>query len=248
MSSRLALGLLALSVSATVQASYIQLTYGGDTYNYSDCAGNYCSGGPYSLTATIDLAPGTNLISLPQGTNINADITSFTMADGSGFEITNASPGESGVFQLGTDASGNVLSWSFDVCAAPPYLLPGSSAAAACLETYFIPSYPQADDQTSWSDGSNNGECFSYGAGSLAVVQGSGCLGTVTPTAVSSSAPEPSPFALLGAALLILYSARTLWTNWTAIDPSPTAAATRFMLPERTSPTAKTPGRLVSSK
>src|ERR1700688_4702281 len=32
-----------------------------------------------------------------------------------------------------------------------------------------------------------------------------------------------------------------------AIEPSPTAAATRFTLPERTSPTAKTPGRLVSS-
>src|ERR1700722_4461376 len=31
------------------------------------------------------------------------------------------------------------------------------------------------------------------------------------------------------------------------IDPSPTAAATRFTLPDRTSPTAKTPGRLVSS-
>ncbi len=63
-----------------------------------------------------------------------------------------------------------------------------------------------------------------------------------------SGVPEPSSFVLLGAALLVLYSARTLWTNWTAIDPSPTAAATRFMLPERTSPTAKIPGRLVSSK
>ena len=32
-----------------------------------------------------------------------------------------------------------------------------------------------------------------------------------------------------------------------AIEPSPTAEATRFTLPERTSPTADTPGRLVSS-
>jgi hypothetical protein len=61
------------------------------------------------------------------------------------------------------------------------------------------------------------------------------------------SVPEPSSFALLGVALLV-YSARTLWTNCTAIDPSPTAAATRFMLPDRTSPTANTPGRLVSSR
>ena len=34
----------------------------------------------------------------------------------------------------------------------------------------------------------------------------------------------------------------------TAIDPSPTADATRFTLPARTSPTAKTPGRLVSNR
>ena len=33
-----------------------------------------------------------------------------------------------------------------------------------------------------------------------------------------------------------------------AIDPSPTAEATRLMLPQRTSPTANTPGRLVSSR
>ncbi len=43
------------------------------------------------------------------------------------------------------------------------------------------------------------------------------------------------------------YSAKTRCTNWTAMDPSPTAAATRFKLPARTSPTANTPGRLVSS-
>src|SRR5437899_12713986 len=37
-------------------------------------------------------------------------------------------------------------------------------------------------------------------------------------------------------------------TNWTAIDPSPTAEATRLTEPERTSPAANTPGRLVSSR
>ena len=37
-------------------------------------------------------------------------------------------------------------------------------------------------------------------------------------------------------------------TNWTAIDPSPTAEATRLTEPDRTSPAANTPGRLVSSR
>src|SRR4029453_4197773 len=42
--------------------------------------------------------------------------------------------------------------------------------------------------------------------------------------------------------------ARCSWTNWTAIDPSPTAAAQRLLDPERTSPAAKMPGTLVSSR
>ena len=43
------------------------------------------------------------------------------------------------------------------------------------------------------------------------------------------------------------HSARTRWTDCTQTEPSPTADATRFTLPARTSPTAKTPGRLVSN-
>src|SRR3989441_13130787 len=42
-------------------------------------------------------------------------------------------------------------------------------------------------------------------------------------------------------------AARCAWTNCTAIDPSPTAAAQRLLEPERTSPAAKMPGTLVSS-
>ena len=42
--------------------------------------------------------------------------------------------------------------------------------------------------------------------------------------------------------------ARRWWTSRTAIEPSPTAEATRLTEPEWTSPTAKIPGRLVSRK
>src|SRR6266446_609360 len=40
---------------------------------------------------------------------------------------------------------------------------------------------------------------------------------------------------------------RYSWTERTAAEPSPTAAATRLVDPERTSPTANNPGRLVSN-
>ncbi len=42
------------------------------------------------------------------------------------------------------------------------------------------------------------------------------------------------------------YSSSTRCTNEIAIDPSPTADATRFTLPDRTSPTANIRGLLVS--
>ena len=43
------------------------------------------------------------------------------------------------------------------------------------------------------------------------------------------------------------HSASRRWTSATAIDPSPMAAEQRLTDPQRTSPAAKTPGRLVSS-
>src|SRR3954464_15946900 len=43
-------------------------------------------------------------------------------------------------------------------------------------------------------------------------------------------------------------AARCLCTNCTAMEPSPTAAAQRFVEPERTSPAAKMPGTVVSSR
>src|SRR5438094_8451070 len=41
--------------------------------------------------------------------------------------------------------------------------------------------------------------------------------------------------------------ARLMWTPATAMPPSPTAAAQRLTDPDRTSPAAKMPGRLVSN-
>ena len=56
------------------------------------------------------------------------------------------------------------------------------------------------------------------------------------------------PMALAYAAGALGHPARRWWTSRTAIEPSPTAEATRLIEPECTSPTAKMPGRLVSRK
>jgi hypothetical protein len=428
------LGLLGLTLPGSLRADTIY-TYQGAQYNVSSgCAGSYCSGGPYGLVATFAVAAGTPLTSL-NNVDITADVTSFSFSDGSGFVITQADNTFSDQFIISTDANENITIWTLNVCTTPPYFAPGSSAGGACMDTYWIPSYPQVLDRTSWTDGSEDGQCFAYGQG---VVQSSNCLGNFVTTLPGSTTPEPSNLVLIGAGLLgllayrekiakapmatlllcamaastatmhagitytytgdplsadppntfapfttsdsvtgsftlasalgaslpltditssviafsfsdvletfnssttltnevfeaatdptgaidewevylvsgpgfgilscseantatclgpgwgigegdetfyspglglaespdngtwasnatpepssagllfvglfLIYSARTLWTNCTAIDPSPTAAATRFMLPDRTSPTAKTPGRLVSNK
>ena len=57
-----------------------------------------------------------------------------------------------------------------------------------------------------------------------------------------------TPACALDGAQRALSPARRACTSCTAIDPSPTAAAQRLIEPERTSPAAKTPGTLVSSR
>ena len=63
----------------------------------------------------------------------------------------------------------------------------------------------------------------------------------------SSSSENRSKKSVLIRGKKLYNSASTRCTSDTEIAPSPTADATRFTLPERMSPTAKTPGRLVSS-
>jgi hypothetical protein len=68
----------------------------------------------------------------------------------------------------------------------------------------------------------------------------------------SAISPPETLHDTAGTSLLIAHivaqsSANTRCTNEIAIEPSPTAEATRFTLSARTSPTANTPGKLVSS-
>jgi len=187
--------------AASHAGAITQYTYTGAQYNFSGCADTYCTGGPYALTVVFDVAAGTPLDSL-SNVNITADVTSFSFSDGSGFVITQASPGLTDSFVISTDPTGNMTVWSLNACTSPPpYFEPGSAAGAACMETYWIPAYPQVLDRTSWTDGSVDGQCFAYGTG---VVATSGCLGNWGQQPVGGSAPEPSTPILTAAGLLSL--------------------------------------------
>jgi len=197
------LGLICLALPGSLSADTVY-SYTGAQYNVSSgCAGSYCSGGPYQLVITFDVIAGTALNNLynsgspyPNGTvNITSDVSSFSFSDGSGFVITQADATEDD-FWVTTDGSGNITTWVIEACTTPPYFAPGSSAAAACMDTYWFPSYPQVLDRTSWTDGSEDGQCFAYGAG---VVATSGCLGSF---ATGGTVPEPSSLLLMSAGLV----------------------------------------------
>lgn len=227
-----------LLTAALARAGSIQYTISNDVYN--ECGGLYCTGGPYSLTVTFDVPSGTNVdnLSFTQGPlntgtggNIQPFITSFLLADGTGLQVTNSNVSGNDFFNIATDGTGNITAWYINVANPTEYAW-----------TYWFPTYPQVY-YTSGISGAS-GDCFQFGQSTLSATS---CGGSASMESIGGSAPEPSTALLLLLGLLV-YSAKTLCTNWTAIDPSPTAAATRFILPDRTSPTAKTPGKLVSSK
>jgi hypothetical protein len=206
---KLTFAVFALVVCVAAPAATItQYTYSGDTYGTSDCDGPYCTGGPYSLTITFDTSlSGSALDNLGYNTDITPDVTSFSIADGSGFALTQ-STATSYNFQIGTDASGNINWWQITAgISPPPYFEPGSSAAEAIFTAYYYPNYPQILDRTAWTDGSVQGECFNYGS-----PVNSGCLGNWTmQTSGPVAAPEPGTWVLVGAGFLSLlaFAART---------------------------------------
>ena len=77
---------------------------------------------------------------------------------------------------------------------------------------------------------------------------------SIMPAKLIAASPPTAPSARPKRASFRAYcrpdatSRRYWWTKAMAIEPSPTAAATRFTGPNRTSPQAKKPGRLVSSR
>lgn len=112
------LGLLCFALPGTLRADTL-LTYTGNTFN--SCSGTYGSpacAGTYALSVTLDLnltpAQLDNLtLGAVAGGDLTAFVLSFSVTDGTGLSIT---PSNASVFNfdIGTNASGNVLSWVID--------------------------------------------------------------------------------------------------------------------------------------
>jgi hypothetical protein len=179
------LGLLCLMLPSLLRADTVYAYIGNP---YTACFGVYCSGGPYALSTTFDVKSGTRLDNLTlygPGSNITADVTTFSFTDGTGL-ILNQPNAAYVSFLVGTDVLGDITAWdievdSYDAFGSPYYqansfLLPNGYAFDSTLWYYDFPYGFSGFGQNF----SNPGHWSS----------------TVTPT------PEPTSHLLVGTGLL----------------------------------------------
>jgi len=109
------LGLLCLTLPGSLRADTVY-TYTGNAY--TTCYGSYASSGstcagPYALSITFDVTAGTPVDGWTRGgagSDITADVSTFSFTDGTGLSITptNATADE---FEIGTGSTGNTTGW-----------------------------------------------------------------------------------------------------------------------------------------
>jgi len=139
--------LLAVGLAQSARATTLY-AYTGNPY--TSCAGTYtCNGTTPALSLTFDTTlTGAALDNLVFGTvgggDLTAYVTSFSFTDGTGFSLTQANAEGLYAFDVSTDASGNITSWSMSASPqdAPPYL------DAVTLSPGVNPYYPQGHDLT----------------------------------------------------------------------------------------------------
>lgn len=195
------LGLVCAALPGSLRADEMY-TYTGQDYN--ECAGSYCSGGPYALSITFDTSLTlAELASLPS-TDITSDITSFTFSDGSGNNIIDPGNSTSFDFTITTDASSDITAYSIAALVTPldetgQFYEDFASFSTATGQEDFSWNYPEIADspQNIGNYGKNESNDNEF-------------EGTWSPPASTTAVPEPSTLPLFGIGLIgvLLLAAR----------------------------------------
>ena len=105
----LAVALASLFLPSALRADSVY-SYSGN--GYTTCTGTYsCAAPAPALTITFDTTLVGAALESQVALNITADITSFSISDGTGLTITNMNATMSD-FLIDTNASGNIINWA----------------------------------------------------------------------------------------------------------------------------------------
>jgi hypothetical protein len=162
-------------------------TYLGNPYNYYNCY----SCGPWALSLTFDVIAGTpldNLTLFGAGSDITADISTFSITDGTGLSITqeNATFED---FSIGTEANGDINEWFIDA----GFDFNDGFGPYEEAESYSVPTYGPSGVDTSVSKGESYPD-FSDSSYTPGYWYVNGIR----------EAPEPPSLLLFGLGLLVL--------------------------------------------
>lgn len=187
------LGFLCLMLPGSLQADTIY-TYTGDPY--SACGGTYtCNGTTPFLTVTIDVVAGTPLDNLTfgaPGSDISADVSSYSFTDGTGLDITSCNGSGPLLFvaTVGTNASGAITTWAIGCNEAV-----GPGGVLWIASTNGNPAGCEDASETIPQPTGTAGSGYGYGCGTWTME---------STTAPPTNTPEQSSCVLLSTGLLCL--------------------------------------------
>jgi hypothetical protein len=144
------LGLLCLMLPGSLRADTIYM-YTGNFYDM--LFGGYLTGGPYNVTITFDTTLiGAQLDNLDYQT-IQASVTAFSFADGTGLSITNANANGLPTIEISTGPTAAITNWDLEATLAN-----GSYVESLDSDSAHHPSQPDVVDISSNSILNGTGE------------------------------------------------------------------------------------------